>query len=31
MMDLVQWLQGVEGHKFVPLFDLGDDLAVKIK
>jgi hypothetical protein len=31
MMDLLQWLQGVEGHKSVPLFDLGDNLAVKIK
>lgn len=31
MMDLVQWLQGVDGHRFVPLFDLDDDLAVRIK
>ncbi|HOI38080.1 MAG TPA: hypothetical protein PLF11_11935 [Bacillota bacterium] len=31
MMDLVHWLQGVEGHRFVPLFELDDNLAVKIK
>ena len=31
MMDLVHWLQGVEGHRLVPLFELDDNLAVKIK
>jgi hypothetical protein len=31
MMDLVHWLHGVDEHKFVPLFELDDNLAVKIK